>query len=207
MKTLFWVVFTVTLFCVAVSDAPKPTPVVVELSWDNGTPAFLTVVSSGSGCYAGCDYLPPTTPSGPWYLHGIKYYTSINWPDTVAQGFNVACWGMSGGQPSNIIWPLSGVPVYNPNTGGGWILRQVPESEKPLLSGSFLVGIGFLYSYPACDALGYDGTGAGPHDWEGSGSIWSASAIGKLCVRAQVDNDPAIFVEPRTLGEIRTLYR
>jgi hypothetical protein len=182
-----------------------------ELSRDNGNMASAWVYINGAGTYAGDQYDTPTAT--PW-LHAIKYYVwSQGWPDSTYQGFEVACWRMTGGTPGDVVWPASGTPIYNPNTGGNWIIQTCypkPNLASVAPSG-FLVGIGFLYAYPANDGFGVDNTGVGPYDWAYAGGSWQAAPYGKQSGRAIVDDvgigpwNPG--VEPTTMGRIRILYR
>jgi hypothetical protein len=183
----------------------------MELSRDNGNIQSAWVYINGAGTYAGNQY---DTPSYTPYLWGIKYFVwSQDWPDSIYQGFEVICWKMTSGTPGNVVWPLDGTPVYNPNTGGNWITQDcTPHPNLITLAPSgFLVGIGFLYAYPANDGFGIDNTGVGPYDWAYAGSAWTAAPYGKQSARALLSDwgyDPwNPVVEPTTIGKIRTLYR
>ncbi len=192
----------------AIVDQPSPlNPTQMELSHDSGPGGMGWVFLNGSGVYVAEQYDVPA--GGPWFLNGIKYYVWSNWPDSVYQGFTVACWKMQGGTPGSIVWPTDGNPIYNPNTGGGWIIQLVqPEfnltQECP---SGFLVGVGILYSYPACDGLGFDGGGVGPYDWFYSSGAWGAAPYGTACIRALLDDEYPEAVEPLSLGSVRALYR
>jgi hypothetical protein len=115
---------------------------------------------------------------------------------------------MSGGTPSDVIWPTDGNPVYNPNTGGNWIFQPIDPKINLLIEApnGFLVGVGFLYSYPASDAIGVDNTGVGPYDWAQASGAWQAAPYGKGAIRAYVDDIGNTEVETTTMGAIRALY-
>jgi hypothetical protein len=177
-----------------------------ELSRDNGNMASAWVYINGAGTYAGDQY---DTPSDMPWLAAIKYYVwSQGWPDTTYQGFEVACWKMTSGTPGDVVWPESGTPIYNPNTGGNWITQEcdVKVNLNNVAPSGFLVGIGFLYAYPANDGFGVDNTGVGPYDWAYAGGAWVAAPYGKQSGRAIVDNVGNIGVETSTMGAIRALY-
>jgi hypothetical protein len=185
-----------------VKDGPVMlNPTTLELSHDSG-PDSAFIFLSGAGAYVAAGFSLP--PGGPWFLQGIKYYVwNQGWPDSTYQGFSVACWS-----DLTVVWPTSGVPIYNPNTGGGWITQPVqPEFNlTEHCSGGFMVGIGFLYSYPACDALGCSNTGVGPYDWACQGGTWGSSPYNP-CIRAIIDDEYPEAVEPASLGTMRALYR
>ena len=178
-----------------------------ELSRDDGTIDNAWCYLNGAGTYAGDQYDTPATLK---HLEGIKYFVwSQGWPDSTYQGFHVACWKMTSGMPGDIVWPTSGGPAYNPNTGGNWITQAVsPTLDLSVAAPSgFLVGIGFLYAYPAIDAFGVDNTGIGPYDWAYTTS-WTAAPYGKGSARALVTDTPDNpGVETATMGTIRALYR
>lgn len=178
-----------------------------ELSRDNGNITNAWCYLNGAGTYAGNQYDAPVALTK--YLTGIKYYVwSQGWPDSTYQGFAVACWKIESGAPGSVVWPTDGTPIYNPNTGGNWITQPV----NPVLNlmtaapSGFLVGIGFLYAYPAIDAFGVDNTGVGPYDWAYVSSAWAAAPYGKGTARALV-SDAGPGVETTTMGTIRALYR
>jgi hypothetical protein len=181
-----------------------------ELSRDNGNIASAWVYINGADTYVGDQY---DTPADMKYLTGIKYYVwSASWPDAPYQGFAVGCWKMESGTPGSVVWPTSGTPVYNPNTGGNWITQPVDPGFN-LLTGApdgFLVAIGFLYTYPANDAFGIDNTGSGPYDWAYASGVWGpppgTPSYGKGSARALVNSDQP-GVETTTMGTIRALYR
>jgi hypothetical protein len=197
---------------------PSYMPTDMELSWDVGTPLHAWCFTTGPGNYAAVDF---STPSGShWYLQGIKYVVAMTWPDTTFQGFNTCCWKMESGIPTNIVWPASGVPEFSSNTGGTqigttdykWIIHDVPLGAAKLSTiapTGFLVGVEFLYNYPACDSVGLDtdpiATG-GPHDWTYSSTGWGVSSYGHQMIRALV-TDTVADVETSTIGQIRLLYR
>ncbi len=185
--------------------SPKPAhnqPWEIELSRDNGNIASAWCYLNGNGTYAGDEY---ETTIDFDHLDAIKYFVwSQGWPDTAYQGFSVACWKMVSGTPGNIIWPDDGNPIYNPNSGGNWIVQYTDVvALYSLAPDGFLVGIGFLYQYPAMDAFGVDNTGPGPYDWAFSTS-WTAPPYGKGSARAL---SWGMDVEPTTLGTLRALYR
>jgi len=175
-----------------------------ELSHDNGNIQSAWCYLNGNGTYAGDQY---ETSGGFDHLDIIKYFVwSQGWPDTVYQGFSVACWKMVGGTPGDIIWPSDGNPKYNPNTGGNWIMQNTEEyvDLSILAPNGFLVGIGFLYQYPAMDAFGVDNTGVSPYDWSFINGVWGAAPYGVGSARAI---NYGMAVEPSTLGSVRALYR
>ena len=176
----------------------------MELSWDYGPTAG---VMSPSSAYFGVDF--PLPSGGPWYLDSIKYYVWPGWPDSVYQGFGVACWKMVSGSPGPIVWPANGIPAYDPNTDGNWIVHDVSPvfNLNANCPNGFMVGISTLYTYPACDTLGLDNLGPGPHDWANYGYGWVHPSFGHLCMRALVDDVGGIMVEPETLGSVRALFR
>jgi len=176
------------------------------LSHDNGNITSAWVYINGAGTYAGVQYDTPFAT--PW-LYGIGYYVwSQGWPDSVYQGYSVGCWAMQSGTPGDVIWPADGNPIYNPNTGGNWIFQPVDPKINLAVEApnGFLVGVGFLYSYPANDALGIDNTGVGPYDWAMTGGTWQAAPYGKQAIRAYVDDIGNPAVETTTMGLIRALY-
>jgi len=189
------------------TDQPVPlNPTQMELSHDNG-PGLGFIFIYGAGVYLGAQFSLPS--GGPWFLNGIKYYVeNQGWPDSVYQGFAVGCWKFVGGVPGPVVWPTSGIPIYNPNTGGGWIVQQVqPEFNLTQnCPNGFLVGVGLLYNYPACDALGFSNTGVGPYDWACISGSWSA-APANPCIRALIDDEYPEAIEPVSLGGVRALYR
>jgi len=177
-----------------------------ELSRDNGNITSAWVYINGAGTYAGDQYdVPAATP----WLAAIKYYVwSQGWPDTTYQGFAVACWKMVSGTPGTIVWPADGNPIYNPNTGGNWIIQTcTPRVNLTTVApNGFLVGIGFLYAYPANDGFGIDNTGVGPYDWAYAGGSWVAAPYGKQTGRALLDSDGNPGVDTSTMGAIRAMY-
>jgi hypothetical protein len=175
----------------------------IELSRDNGNIQSAWVYLNGAGTYAGDQYETSATID---HLDAIKYYVwSEGWPDTVYQGFSVACWKVVSSTPGDMIWPDYGVPVYNPNTGGNWIVQYTDWVPLFILAPEgFVVGIGFLYTYPAMDGFGVDNTGPGPYDWAYSDSTWQAAPYGKGSARALLWG---MAVEPTTLGSLRAMYR
>jgi hypothetical protein len=181
-----------------------------ELSRDNGNIASAWCYINGANTYAGEQY---DTPSDLHHLAGIKYNVwSQGWPDSIYQGMAVACWKMVGGTPGDIIWPTDGQPIYNPNTGGNWITQDCTPDVINLQTAApngFVVGIGFLYSYPANDAYGVDNTGVGPYDWASASGAWQAAPYGKGSARALVCDIPGEHddIEPTTMGTLRALYR
>jgi hypothetical protein len=179
-------------------------PYGVELSHDNGDIQSAWIWLNGAGTYAGVEF--DEIPDDFWALRAIKYFVwSQGWPDSIYQGFGVACWKMVSGTPGNIIWPTSGGPAYNPNTGGNWIIQYTGWVDVDSLAPEgFVVGIGFLYSYPYSDAIGVDNTGVGPYDWAQVSGTWQAAPYGKGATRAL---DFYTNVEPTTLGSLRALYR
>jgi hypothetical protein len=185
----------------------KPTqnyPYYNELSHDNGDIQNAWCYLSGNGTYAGDQY----ETSGSFdHLDMIKYFVwSQGWPDSAYQGFSVACWKMVSGIPGDMIWPSDGNPRYNPNTGGNWITQNTEEYIDLLMlaQNGFLVGIGFLYQYPAMDAFGVDNTGVSPYDWSFNNGVWGAAPHGVGSARAI---NYGMDVEPTTLGSLRALYR
>jgi hypothetical protein len=177
-----------------------------ELSRDNGNIASAWVYINGANTYAGEQY---DTPADLHYLTGIKYNVwSQGWPDSTYQGMAVACWKMTGGTPGDVVWPTDGQPIYNPNTGGNWITQTVTGGLDLAVAAptGFIVGIGFLYSYPANDAYGVDNTGVGPYDWAEASGAWQAAPYGKGSGRALI-TDSVPGVETTTMGTIRALYR
>jgi hypothetical protein len=175
-----------------------------ELSHDNGNIQNAWCYLNGNGTYAGDQY---ETSSSFDHLDIIKYFVwSQGWPDTVYQGFSVACWKMDGGTPGAVIWPIDGNPIYNPNSGGNWIMQDVYPGLNLLAAApnGFLVGIGFLYQYPAMDAFGVDNTGVSPWDWSYVGGAWGAAPYGVGSARAI---NYGMDVGPSTLGSLRALYR
>jgi hypothetical protein len=189
-------------------SAPILTPGYVtndELSRDNGNMQNAWVYLTGANTYVGDQYDTPTTLI---WLYGIKYYVWPGWPDTSYQGFTVGCWKMESGTPSSVVWPTDGNPIYNDNAGGNWIIQDV-DGGFDLSTGApsgFLVGIGFLYTYPAMDAFGVDYTGIGPYDWSYVGGAWGAAPYGKGSARALITDSPP-GVETTTMGTIRAMYR
>ncbi len=177
-----------------------------ELSRDNGNIASAWVYINGANTYAGNQYDTPTTLN---WLYGIKYNVwSQGCADSAYQGFAVACWKMVSGTPGDVVWPTSGEPIYNPNTGGNWITQDVAgglDLTTAAPSG-FVVGIGFLYTYPANDAFGVDNTGPGPYDWAQASGTWQAPPYGKGSAHALITDSPP-GVETTTMGAIRALYR
>jgi hypothetical protein len=139
-----------------------------ERSIDIGTPGNAWIYNTGAGAYVAVDY---TLPFGYHYLTRIKYAIHTTWPNATFDGFGVCAWVMNGGVPGSMIWPSSGVPIYNHNTGGTpgdpdenykWIIQDT--SPYPSLPAGFLVGITFLYISPNSDGIAVDNTGAGVHD-------------------------------------------
>jgi hypothetical protein len=181
----------------------------MELSHDNGyISSAYGYQSSGSGAYIGVQYFSPS--GNPWYLSGIKYYVWQGWPDSIFQGFGVACWKFENGAPGAIVWPSSGDPIYNPNTGGNWIIQDVNPNLNLLINcpEGFLVGIEQIYDYPAFDAFGIDNTGAIPYDWaHPSGGVWDEAPYGKGSARAFVNDIGNPGVETTTIGQVKALYR
>jgi len=183
-----------------------------ELSRDNGNIANAWFPMVGSNSYVGDQYdVPPVEDEIPnWYLEGIKYYVwSQGWPDSTYQGFSVGCWNVINNVPTDIIWPINGQLIYNPNIGGNWI-TQVIEPQFNLTigcSGKFLIGICFLYDYPNCDAFGVDNTGFGPYDWANIGDGWEHPNYGKGTARALITNAGNSNIETTTLGTIRAMYK
>jgi hypothetical protein len=227
MRFFFMLLITISLAFAAnptqVSEkgtgtVPSYMPTDMELSWDLGTPFHAWVYNTGAGSYAAVDF---STPSGShWYLKGIKYAICTTWPDEVFQGFNTCAWKMESGIPTSIVWPASGVPEFSSNTGGSligttnykWITHDVPLGAAKLSTiapNGFLVGIEFLYNYPASDGVAVDtdpaGTG-GPHDWAYTSAGWAVAPYGTQMIRALV-TDTVANVETTTMGQIRSLYR
>jgi hypothetical protein len=187
-----------------IATIPQNYPYWNELSRDNGDIQNAWCYLNGNGTYAGDQY---ESSGGFDHLDAIKYFVwSQGWPDTAYQGFSVACWKMVSGTPGDIIWPLDGNPLYNPNTGGNWVTQYTYEYIDLLIlaPAGFLVGIGFLYQYPAMDAFGVDNTGVSPYDWSFNNGIWGASPYGVGSARAI---NWGMDVGPSTLGSLRALYR
>ena len=117
---------------------------------------------------------------------------------------------MEGGSPGTIVWPTDGNLIYNPNTGGNWILQNVAPNFNLTTQcpDGFLVGIEFLYNYPSQDGLGCDNTGPGPYDWaHPPGGDWDIAPYGKGAARTLINDIGNPGVETSTIGQIRVLYR
>jgi hypothetical protein len=180
----------------------------LELSRDNGDIQNAWCFLNGSG-YVADQY---NTPFGTYHLGEIKYYVWPGWPDSVYQGFGVACWKIVSGTPGAMVWPSNGIPDYDPNTGGNWIIHEIhddPGQLSIIAPQGFLVGIAFLYTYPNSDAFGIDNTGAGPYDWANASGTWGpppgTPPYGKGSARVILNE--WMDVEPSTLGSLRALYR
>jgi hypothetical protein len=185
----------------ASAKSPPNNPAMIELSHDNGNIQNAWVYLTGANTYAGDQYDNGLI----FYLSAIKYYVWTGWPDSTFQGFAVACWKMDGGTPGSVVWPTDGNPIYNPNTGGNWIIQDTGWFDIGYAAPEgFVVGIGFLYSYPAMDAFGVDNTGVSPWDWSYVGGAWGAAPYGVGSARAIQYSMP---VEPISLGSLRALYR
>lgn len=179
----------------------------LELSNDNGYITVAYVFAGGVGSRMACQYEKPS--GSPWYLTAIKYYTKQGWPNATYEGFGVACWQFTGGQPGSIIWPAAGSFMYNHNTGGGWIQQNVVPAFNMANcpSSYFLVGIAQLYDYPFCDSFGYDDTNADEQDWANpAGTGWGQAPFGKGTARA-ILSQSTVGTDTPTLGIIRALYR
>ncbi len=163
----------------------------LELSYDNGDVAFGAYnFYFGAGSYVAVQFDVPS--GGLWYLSGIKYYVYPGgWPDNIYQGYGVACWLFEGGLPTALVWPLDGSPIYNPNTGGSWIIQPVDPNYNLTQNcpTGFVLGIEIMYNHPNNDAIGSDDTGPGPHDWwHTTNEGWSLAAYGKNAVRALIND-------------------
>jgi hypothetical protein len=114
---------------------------------------------------------------------------------------------MVSGSPGPIVWPVNGIPLYNPNTGGNWIVQLVdPVFPLGLCPDGFMPGVNILYSYPANDTVGIDNQGPGPHDWMYAGGAWLHPSFGHLVIRALIDS-AWYGTDTVTLGQIRILYQ
>jgi hypothetical protein len=181
----------------------------MELSYDNGNVDHgpYTFVN-GAGSYVAIQFDFPS--GGPWYLSGIKYYVYPGYPDSIYQGYGVACWLFEGGLPTALVWPLDGALIYNPNTGGNWIVQPVTPNFNLTQNcpTGFVLGIEIMYDLPNNDAIGSDDTGPGTHDWwHFTSTGWSPASYGKNAVRALINDIGNPGVETSTIGQIRALYR
>ena len=79
-----------------------------QLSWDNGIAASCWTYYLGPDHYVAVSYGTPPAAAGNFYLQSIKYAIRTNWPDSIFQGFGIACWKMTSGEPGNIVWPANG---------------------------------------------------------------------------------------------------
>jgi hypothetical protein len=180
-------------------------PSSAELSWDTDPVTYAPVYQT---VYLGVHF--PTNYLL-FNLAAIKYHVwSQGWPDATYQGFGVACWKMLDDIPGSIVWPTSGVPLYNPNTGGNWILQEViPYVHLDVTCPQgFMVGINTTYAYPNSDVVSIDNQGSCEYNWRSSGSLWIHPTYGHLCIRAFVNDESDFWlVEPGTLGKIKAFYQ
>jgi hypothetical protein len=190
MRTAFLLVFIVVLSW----------SVSMELSWDIGPTVGLVCTNPS---FLGASFPLPT--GGPWYLTDIKYYVYL---EDIPHGYGVACWKMESIFPGEIVWPESGVPEYDPNTDGNWIIHNVDPMFDVTTNcpNGFMIGIATLYYYPNSDVMGEDNQGPNIHNWINFGMGWQYPSTGRFCERAII-NDLGTSVQTTTLGCLRAIYR
>ena len=178
----------------------------LELKWDNGSPMWLVVWSSGRGVWVGNDY-DIATISGYRGVESIRMFSAPRWPNARWDGFRLGIFAFDGGVPGSLLWGPKF--VVGTGTGDKWYDFRVGWT-LPAANDKFVSAIEQYYDFPNADphTVDNDRTFLG-HSWLYAAAGWrpytNIHGYYNLMIRVVV-YDETSAVAPTSLGRVKALY-
>lgn len=178
------------------------------LSWDNGTPYWMVSWYTGENMWVGNDFTMPTGGNFRW-VRKVMVYAGPVWPNGVWDGWYLALFTATNGQPGAII----GTKTYVKGTSAtpAWNTFII-DRALPAGTTSFCAGIEQIYNFSNSDAFILDSNPTyRRHSWFFYNQRWfemttDADPYKNLMLRVVVDNESYPGIEPASLGRVRTIY-
>jgi hypothetical protein len=186
---------------------PGPRDGEVELAWDNGRPGLARYYYTGAGVWYGNDFDVSTLTTYNW-ISLLRVYSDPHWPNSRWDGFRVALYAFTGGQPGELLrGPEFGI---GDSPGRGWCDVAV-KWDIPAGVTAFVAAVEQFYNHPNCDPFTFDDNLTFQrHSWLYSQGTWREAPPGgpgyrNFMARVVVaDAEPAIL--PTSLGRVKALY-
>jgi len=185
--------------------APPSRDGTLELMWDNGSPMWLVVWTTGRGVWVGNDYDIATVASYRG-VESIRAFSAPRWPNARWDGFRLGIFAFDGGVPGSLLWGPEF--VVGTGTGDRWYDFRVGWT-LPAANDRFVPAIEQYYDYPNADPHTVDSnrTFLG-HSWlyVGSWRLYSnVHLYYNLMIRVVLSDETSAFA-PTSLGRVKALY-
>ncbi len=201
-------------------SGPVALPQMQELAWDNGVWKYLVWWDKGEESWVGNDFELPVS-AGAARVVSIRLLSSDFHPDNVWEGFNVAIYGFTPGNPGEVgdrLWPPPEeelTPFVPTDVHGEHVWVTVPvdwvTSERYVVAAMEQIS-----DDPACDPFAVDNnlTFRG-HSWMTySGIPWRrlstlADPFRNLMLRLVVEETGGMFQTrtPTSWGRVKAIFR